>query len=293
MFELTETALERIVFAMEDQSRTRVVDLRTGELEAKPEGELPDFLAPPPAWTPADGFKLMEGFCAKLKNIELKHQLQRTLARGKGVFKAFKAQLAEYPEEEALFKRYKAAALRRCVETWLDDMRESLGLARLGPEPEEFEELSDSEFSIESSTFETPTFDIVPLVESAFGEALSSMPAAAAALEKTETLEFLTKRRGPCTILAIRAAQGEPIAAAAAAILTADGRSLGLIRFLHAQKDYRELDLEVRLLENLRAWFNAKGIDAVLLRSLFISSEFSKRLTALGIVPFDSQYFLP
>ena len=62
MFELTDTILERIIFAMEDQSKSFLVDLATGELVDKTtratkidqvhptaeSGQLVEQLVPPP-----------------------------------------------------------------------------------------------------------------------------------------------------------------------------------------------------------------------------------------------------
>ncbi|MCE1195481.1 hypothetical protein LWX53_03150 [bacterium] len=180
IFELNDAILERIIFAMEDQTKSRVIDLRTGELVPRPEGELELHLAPPPDWAPADGFRLMENFCARVKNLELKRALMRSLSRGKGVFKAFRLVLADYPQEDVQFREYKNAVLKRHVESWMDDMRESLGLARMGPEPDEYEELIDEEFSLERRTLADSPYDLAALAEEVFVEALGWLPAAVA-----------------------------------------------------------------------------------------------------------------
>lgn len=292
IFELSETILERIIFAMEDQTKSRVIDLGTGELVSKPAGELDVNLAPPPAWTPADGFRLMENYCARLKNLELKRALLKALSHGKGVFKAFRQLLSEYPQEDILFREYKNAVLRRYIESWMDDMRESMGLARLGPEPEEYEELLDEEFSVERSALTDLTFDLWPLVEAACSDSLGWMPAAAAILEKTEIQDFLDAHRPDVFIHYIPEAGGRPIAAAAGAVAQAGGRSIGVIRFLYVAKDFRDLGLEFRLLDRIGALYREKGVEHSLVRCLFLRPEIVGLMGAKGLKILGSQFLL-
>jgi len=291
-FELTETILERIIFAMEDQTKSRFIDLRTGELVIRPEGELPANFAPPPTWTPAEGFRLMETFCSRLKNLELKRALLKALSHGKGVFKAFRQVLSEYPQEDLQFREYKNAVLRRYIESWMDDMREALGLSRLGPEPEEYEELLDEEFSVEHCTMADSPFDMAALVEKARADSIDWLPAAAALLEKSEVIDFMEARRADSFIYYITEAGGSPIAAAAGAVVQVEGRSLGIVRFLYVTKDFRELGLEFRILDRVNACYSKKGVEHLLARSLFLRPEFAELLAAKGLRILGSQFLL-
>ena len=291
-FELNDTILERIIFAMEDQTKSRVIDLRTGELVPKPEGDLPLYLAPPPIWAPADGFKLMENFCARLKNLELKRALLRALSHGKGVFKAFRQVLTEFPQEELQFREYKNAVLRRFIESWLDDMRESLGLSRLGPEPEEYGELLDEEFSVERLTLVDLPFELAPLVESACREALAWLPAAAAFLEKADVLEFLENHAANGFLYIVPEAGGKPIAAAAGAVVRAEGRPISIVRFLYVARDFRELNLEFRLLDNIHDWSRQNSMEQVIVRSLFMRPALADQMAARGMKTLGSHYLI-
>lgn len=292
IFELNDAILERIIFAMEDQTKSRVIDLRTGELVARPEGELELHLAPPPAWAPADGFRLMESFCARIKNLELKRALMRSLSRGKGVFKAFRLVLADYPQEEISFREYKNALLRRHVESWMDDMRESLGFARMEPEPEEYEELIDEEFSVERGALAGSPLDIAALAEESFLEALAWLPAAVAAFEKRELMDFLSANAARGFIHYIPDESGRPIAAAAGAITQSEGRALGILRFLYVAKDFRDLGLEFRLLESVGRAHRDQGVETTILSSLFVRPELQALAGAKGLRVLGSQYLV-
>lgn len=292
VFVLNDTILERIIFAMEDQTKSRVIDLQTGELVQKPEGDLDLRLAPPPDWTPADGFRLMESFCSRVKNLELKRALMRSLSRGKGVFKAFRLVLADYPQEDIQFREYKNAVLKRHVESWMDDMREALGFARMGPEPDEYEELIDEEFSLERRSLADSPYDLVVLIEEAFVDALAWLPTAVATFEKNALLDFLSVNAADGFIHFFPEAGGRPIAAAAGAITQTEGRALGVLRFIYVAKDFRDLGLEFRLLDSVSRAHRDKGVETTILSSLFIRPELQAGADAKGLRLLGSQYLL-
>ncbi len=291
-FELNDTILERIVFAMEDQTKSRVIDLRTGELVARPEGDLDAHLAPPPAWTPADGFRLMEGFCARLVNLELKRALLKALSHGKGVFKAFRQVLSAYPQEDLQYRDYKNAVLRRYIESWMDDMRESLGLARLGLEPDDYDDLVAEEFTVERGTLDTIHFDLERLVEEAQVEALEWLPPAAALLEKAEIMEFLEAHRDTGFVRYIAEAEGPPVATAAGAIVQIEGRSIGIVRFLRIARDFRDLGLEFRLLTRISGSCKDLGVSQTILRCLFVKPAFANLMATKGYRALGAQFLL-
>ncbi len=290
LFELTDIALERVVFAMEDQRRTNYIDLRTGDLVPKPSGELPEWIGPPPAWTPADGFSLMEGFCAKLHQLELKLALRKTLSRGKGVFKAFREVLAEHPQEEALFKEYKYTLLRRHVEAWMDEMRESLGMARLGGEPEEFQDLLDEEFCIESQPLSALSFGLEEFIQKSLDEATAWLPPQPLVLERQELQAFLRENRDSLHVHYIPEAEGRPIALAGFAPLRLETEYLGCIRFLYVLPEFRELDLGLRLVESIVTHCRSKGIEHCIIRSALMDPRIAQGLESLGLKATSVQY---
>jgi len=283
LFELTDTALERIVFAMEDQSKSKRINLATGELS--------DTGAPPPVWTPADGFKLMEGFCLRVTSLELRRRLMGALSRGKGVFKAFRQVLSEYPNEDLQFRDYKNAILRGRVEAWMDELREASGLARLGPEPEEYEDLADEEFAIEKGGLGDLGFDLGALIKEAGEEALEGLPAAAM-LEECALSDYLSLHAERILVHWIGSEEGPPIAAAAGCLHNLRGASVGLVRFVWAAEGFRSLGLEYRLASSLAEAFRASGAESCFLASLFSSPDLSARLAERGLEPLSSMYSL-
>ena len=291
-FELNDTILERIIFAMEDQTHTNVIDLRSGELVPKPEGPLPDNLAPPPQWTPGDGFRIMESFCNRVKNLTLKASLMKSLSHGKGVFKAFRTLLADFPQEELQFRAYKNAALRHHIMVWVDDMRESVGLSRLGPEPDEYSELVDEEFLVRTSTVAESGLDLQSLIETAQNDSLDWLPLSVSLFEASEVSNFFKNNLQDTIIHYIHEEGGLPIAAAAGAIIEQDHRAIAFIRFFHIIKEFRSLGLELRLIDSIEAWCRKSNVETILTQSLFLHPSVSEQLQPRGLRIVGSLFLL-
>ena len=146
-FDPVAEIVERIVFAMEDQGADYSVDVETAEMVKDRGAHLGERFVPIPPWRPVDGFHLMERFVAALRNPIHRDRLRNALDSRGRVFRAFKDELRRIPYVEQRWYRFKMAEMRRIVTEWYDLERRSRGLARLGPEPEETDDLVASEFA--------------------------------------------------------------------------------------------------------------------------------------------------
>lgn len=152
MFSLTEEFIDQLIFAMEDQDQRFLIDFNTGGIVSSNE-DLPDYLEIP-LWRQIEGFRLMEKFVSKLRNPLHRELLHSTLTSGKGVFRNFKDVLKKNGQLERLWFSFKEKEMRRLVRDWYDEQRELKGLQRLGPEPEDTEELLLSDFTIKPGSAE-------------------------------------------------------------------------------------------------------------------------------------------
>lgn len=150
-FELSPEAFDRIIFAMEDQSSNAHVHRTTGRLVRELPVAAADFVRLPP-WKPADGFYLMEAFVATVPNRHHRQRLRAALSTGKGVFRSFKNALKQSRHLERRWYRFKEKEMRRIVADWYNREREAVGLARLGPEPEETDDLVVTDFVVTPAT---------------------------------------------------------------------------------------------------------------------------------------------
>jgi GNAT superfamily N-acetyltransferase len=284
VFELCEKIVEQVVFAMEDQERESVVDLESGEVLTA-EGHSGEGFAKPPVWSSREGFKLMEDFLASVKQPSARRSLSAALSRGRGVFKAFKAALAENLELERAFRDFKIRAMRRTIAVWYDDLREARGLERLGPEPDDTDELVLSDLDIGILGLEAAKAYLIPLLLEAEEESIEYLPGPLAAFEMRRLrAELDTAEDALCAI----AYDGEGGALGVAlGFRTVQGeRGFGRIVFLMVKREFRRMGLGKTLLESLMKAFAKDGLPLVTLDSAFLPADFGSGLEPLGFRSF-------
>jgi GNAT superfamily N-acetyltransferase len=150
MFALTNEAIDNIIFWMEDQRGNFVINVQTGDVLGIDDEQWEDVsdedCVDLPEWEPADGFGVMENFTASLKNPPAQKKLAAALNRGRGVFRAFKDAVAEFPEVEKMWYAYKEKELKKTVRAWYAGLCEERGIQEIGEEPEETECLVKEDF---------------------------------------------------------------------------------------------------------------------------------------------------
>lgn len=284
MFELSEKTVEQIVFAMEDQERASVVDLESGEVlpEAGLSGE---GYEKPPIWSSREGFKLMEEFLASVRQPSARRELSAALARGRGVFKAFKATLAEHVELERAFRDFKIRAMRRTIANWYDDLREARGLERLGPEPEDTDELLSSDLDILLLSLEKARSYLEPLLVAAEEESIEYLPGPVAAFEIGRLrADIAAASDALCAV--VDDGEGGALGVALGFRTVVGDRGFGRIAFLMVKQEFRRMGLGTALLGALTKAFEDEGINLVMLDSALLPPELGQSLATLGFVSF-------
>jgi ribosomal protein S18 acetylase RimI-like enzyme len=119
---------------MEDQEKVFLLDTHTGRVINGETTADNNRLISLPSWTSNDGFRLMEKFAAELKNPLIRQELSAALNRSKGVFRAFKNVLEQYPETEKLWFAFKEQKMKNEVILWYNSLCEEWGMAPLGSE---------------------------------------------------------------------------------------------------------------------------------------------------------------
>jgi ribosomal protein S18 acetylase RimI-like enzyme len=284
LFELSEKVVEQIVFAMEDQEREFVIDLESGE--ALPaEGHSGEGYVRPPVWSSREGFKLMEDFLASVHQPSARDALSAALARGRGVFKAFKAVLAERQDLERAFRGFKFRAMHRTIAIWYDDIREARGLERLGPEPEDTDELVLTDLDIGIIDLKEAKKYLLPLLEESEEEGMDSLPSHLVAFELERVRnEIAASEDGLCAIAYDD--EGGALGAALGFRTIVGERGFGRIVFLMVKKEFRRMGLGRTLLESLTKAFFREGMPLVALDSALLPSDFGSGLVSLGYKPY-------
>jgi ribosomal protein S18 acetylase RimI-like enzyme len=284
VFELSDKAVEQIIFAMEDQEQASVVDLESGEI--LPAAGLSDEgFAKPPTWSSREGFRLMEEFLSSVRQPTARRELSAALARGRGVFKAFKAALASYEEVERAFRDFKIRAMRRTIAVWYDDLREARGLARLGPEPEDTDELLATDLEIRILGLAAAKELVAPLLDEAEEESLENLPGPVAAYEIAKLrAEIASASDALCAIA--EDGEGGALGAALGFHMVVGDRGFGRISFLMVRREFRRMGMGTTLLGALTKAFEREGINLVMLDSAFLPPELAASLAALGFVSY-------
>ncbi len=280
VFDLSDKVVEQVVFAMEDQERKTVIDLETGEVlpaEGREGGRYVD----PPSWSSREGFKLMEDFLCSVRQPSARRELSAALGRGRGVFKAFKEALAQREELERAFRDFKIKAMRRTIASWYDDQREALGLERLGPEPEDTNELLVSDLEIRLAELSEARSLLDPLVSQAEEESLEYLPASVAAFEFDRLRDELDAEEDSVVAIADDG-EGGALGVALAFRYAVGERAFGRIPFLFVGRDFRRMGLGRTLLGSLAAGLRAEGIGIIVVDSPFLPPEMAPALSALG-----------
>ena len=148
-FNLTESLLDEIIAALENQEQQFLVDAAQNKLVQKTDGIKgdDDSFYELPEWDSASGFKLREDFVANL-NSPLAHEaLQEVLHSGRGVFRNFRNLIKDYPEVEKRWHIYKNNKMMCYINDWYNNLREVWGLEKLDYVPESDDNLIHDDFS--------------------------------------------------------------------------------------------------------------------------------------------------
>ena len=155
-FTLSESLVDEIIAALENQEQQFLVDAAQNKLISKTDGLKgdDDFFYELPEWDSASGFKLREDFVSNL-NSPLAHEaLQEVLHSGRGVFRNFRNVIKDYPEVEKRWHIYKNNKMMCYINNWYNNLREVWGLEKLDYVPESDDSLIHDDFSFTAYTQE-------------------------------------------------------------------------------------------------------------------------------------------
>lgn len=146
-FDLTESLIDSILNAMDDQTSVFILDTKSSVLVPSDQStENNGQFVSLPKWTSADGFEIRQQFVSVLHSPVAKDELQQILHSGRGVFRNFKICLKKYPEIEKRWHLFKRLRMLSRINEWYNALRELWGLEALPAEPEDFEDLVQNDF---------------------------------------------------------------------------------------------------------------------------------------------------
>jgi ribosomal protein S18 acetylase RimI-like enzyme len=292
VFELSRDVIGDVIFAMEDQDGAWSVDLGNGSLisrdQACGDGEvdastLPESIAIP-EWTPRDGFKLMESFAADVRLPSVRKTLHDALGRGRGVFKAFKECLTEYPDLEKAFREKKAAIMGLRIREWYDDIRVTNGLERLGEAPEDSSDLIQGDLGFSSGLASVARPRMTALFARLLDEIAGELPQALVDFETRRITRMFESEEW--VGLWVEDGEGGAIAGAAGRSEVVLGFGLARIFFLAVDMDFRRQGIARALVDRLSAELGGDEGGIILLDSGLLLPDFDKGLASTGFSTF-------
>jgi len=143
-FELDNTLIDEITFYMENQDGDflfdtqdrKIIDIFNEMIEEENDYNSDRYISLP-KWGSKDGYRLMEKFAVNLKSPLIRQELSNALNRKKGVFRAYRDVLSQYPESEKQWFAFKEQEMKDEVLAWYNSLREQWGLEPIGSEPED------------------------------------------------------------------------------------------------------------------------------------------------------------
>ena len=298
MFELDDKIVEAIIFAMENQESESFVDVETGELVSRAgdinkEGsfgaEEPARFEPIPEWTSQDGFRLMEQFAQTIGHPVVRTDLLGALARGRGVFRAFKNALDAHPEAEKKWYEYKSRAMKARIVDWYEKLRDARGLERLGLEPEDTDDLLLSDFQIQR--YDAESWGIfADCLRICREDALSRFPQAFVEYEFALLDREIAENGDEFSIYSAECEPGSYAGVAMVRTLTVADRTFSKLVFLYVDPARRRIGLGHRLAEFARERAVRAGIRYFILDIPFLWEEFGTSLQKLGYAPFGTRW---
>ena len=150
-FTLTDSLIEQIISAMENQEALFVLSAKDSSLVEKSgwvKADDKDFYDLP-EWKPADGFLLRETFVSQLHVADVRRELKDVLHSGRGVFKNFRNVLKNYPDVDRRWHIFKHKFMSERIVQWYNSLRQVWGLEKLDYFSETDDDLVHDDFSFE------------------------------------------------------------------------------------------------------------------------------------------------
>ena len=171
-FTLTDSLVNQIQSALENQEKKFLVDAAQNALIEKTEGLAGDDenFYDLPEWDSAAGFKLREEFVERLNSPVAHERLLQVLHSGRGVFRNFRIVLRDYPEVEKKWHIYKNTKMLEYINDWYNSLREIWGLEKLDYVPESDDSLIHDDFTFTAYNSENDKEALFLEVNAAFKE---------------------------------------------------------------------------------------------------------------------------
>ncbi len=309
-FELTDAAIDDILFYMENQNGDFLFDSAKCEVVAQDSfeeygefdsGSAQDDISADngeryyslPEWTSIDGFRLMEHFVGNLRNPPAKQALSAVLQAGKGVFRGFKNVLLQYPEVEKNWYNYKDSQMKKVIREWYNDLRETWHLERLNFEIEEYSEavLDDFVFRDAEQKDMQNINEAVQKTASYFRKNFDDKISGGVFADLWIKMNVCPPETRPVYIVAETPA-GDFAATAQMNKSASENLNARIISMIFVEKEYRGLGIGKAMLEKLIEKAESEKVSRLVASNMLLPDGFVHVLLQCGFERYGSGYVL-
>lgn len=286
---LTRELIDQIVFGMENQERTYVLDTEDAlviPLDQASTDEMGVRYLELPEWRSVDGYNLMEQFVVTLHNPIVRGRLRTILASGRGVFRQFKDAIRERREVERLWFAFKERRMRETVVEWYNDLRERDGLERLEwmVSETETDELVESDFAFRLATTEDLEL-VASLDRDAFNEVYPDLDPATIDLYYAYFRAAAPAPDGPdSTVFVAETHGGDFVGFLWAIVRTRGDASIGFVQQIYVLPEYRGFGIARGLYHTFCRHAHEQRIGDVQLALHGAGLDLEGNFTAYGLV---------
>jgi len=295
IFELSEELINQIMFALENQNNSFVLDSETLKLIDKStiiffDNDRYFYL---PEWDSIDGFRMMERFVLLQKNTEIKQKLRSILFSGRGVFRNFKNVLKSFPEVEKQWYTFREHEMTQYILEWYNMLRDAWGLEKLGDEPEESEDLVHDDFIFRVYEEKTDKINIENIANLIKAERENEWPGEIGfALSKLWQRQYDLEKSGKSFSLIAETVDGEFVGYISIVFYPEQAQQTVLFTTFFVVQNYRGLGVGKELLSMILTELKNLGVRWGILSDMFIPSFLEPCLTRLGFVNCGGGYII-
>lgn len=296
LFTLSQEILHQIMFALENQNTSYVLETASGRLadrKSLPDGRIPEGYVELPQWGPANGFRMMERFVAVVRNTAMQRELRSILFSGKGVFKNFKNCLKSHPQGEKQWYTFREEEMTGYITQWYNQLREVYGLEQLGEEPEDNEELIQDDFIFREYEAIKDEEKIMRAANSFMAEREAQWPGEIGLALSRLWQEKEAKRKEDMMLsLVAETVEGDFSGCVEAILYPSYVKETVLLTSFFVLEQYRGLGIGKKLLEQCVLQLKERGIRWIILADLVIPVFLRTCLTRIGFVSSGGGYIL-
>ncbi|MBQ3825008.1 MAG: GNAT family N-acetyltransferase [Spirochaetaceae bacterium] len=291
-FDLNDELLQKILFAMENQTEKSAINASTLTVERFDQTPDEDTFFALPTWTSADGFSLLEEFAFNLHNPIVAAELKNVLRSGRGVFRNFKSVIKQYPEIERKWHFFKNKKMIAHVQKWYNTLRESWGLELLDNEIDDTEDLLLSDFVFQPYNSQKDRELVFQAIKTLSASAQYDNDAIQCAISDINIHHFEYGKHKTEIGILCKSISNEFAGCVIGVPCPEDSKTVFYVTAFFVQNQFRGLGIAKELLEQFFTMLQTKNVQQIMFSNVVANENMKKLFTIFGFKKLDFGYLM-